>query len=142
MPITSSYEEFTKRYHFGNNDISVYKAIDIILDINDIECKCELDAFCGGKNRKKLYNLVKNISKTHWSELKEPEAAVRAHYEKKIKGYKIYKGKLSYDESYKMEYNDGYTDGYHSKEYNFRKRNVDAYDEGYWEGRQEALLNM
>ena len=108
MPATTSYEEFTKRYHFGNDDISVYKAVDLILKIHQIESKCDLDAFCGGKRRKKLYNLVENISKTHWNKLYEPEATVRAHYEAKVIGYKLYKGKLSYNESYTIGYNDGY----------------------------------
>lgn len=137
MTATSSYEEFAKKYHYGNDDVSIYKALDLILKIYEIKCKCELDAFCGGRNRKKLYNMVKNISKTHWNKLAEPEAAVRAHYEKKIKGFKLYNSRLSYEESYEI----GYNDGYYSNEYISRNRNKDGYDEGYWEGQHEAACN-
>lgn len=136
MAITKYIELFVCMYR-GVTDIDLYDAIDLILTLEDIKTKEDLDVLCGGKGRKLLYNRVKRISKTHWNKINEPEASIRAHYEKKLLGYKAYNGVIPYDKSYDK----GYDSGYKSLDFNVGNCDPDGYEEGFYEGRQEALQN-
>ena len=134
MPTTEHLEVFICRSR-GSSDISLQDALDLILTIEDVKTKEDLDILCGGKMRNILYSRVERISKTHWNKINEPEASIRAHYEKKLKGYKIYNGTQPYGDSYDK----GYSSGYKGLEFIISNCDPEGYEEGYGEGRQEAL---
>tara|TARA_B100000767_G_scaffold214001_1_gene201424 strand:- start:138 stop:383 length:246 start_codon:yes stop_codon:yes gene_type:complete len=73
------------------NTNTIQSSVDFILKFYKIKTKEQLDKWCGGKGRKKMYLIIKILAPDHWSKLGAPDAAVRAHYETKLKGYKIFK---------------------------------------------------
>lgn len=144
MPTTEHLEVFICRSR-GTSDIGLYEALDLILTSEGIKTKEDLNVLCGGKQRKVLYSRVERISKTHWNRIQEPKASIRAHYEKRLIGYKVYKQVLSDDyeevDEYKLGYDKGYKEGYENNEYNEEGVDHEGYDEGFNEGRQEALTD-
>jgi len=71
---------------------TIQEAVYQVLREEKIKTKGELDDWCGEEKRKKLYNMVQELSVTHWRKLKYPEKSVMAEYQTLLAGYKLYKG--------------------------------------------------
>jgi len=71
------------------------KTLDMIFEVENIRSKEDLDEWCGGNRRKKLYNLVAKIVPEHYysSSTKTPDNSIRQCYQTKLVDYKQYKGK-------------------------------------------------
>jgi len=92
------FEQYTTDFKGESVTINVKKENTIqesvcqVLQEEKIKTKEELDDWCGGKKRKKLYNRVRELSETHWRELQNPESSVRVEFAYMLVGYKLYKG--------------------------------------------------
>ena len=71
---------------------SIQEAINYIVERENIKTKNDLDIWCGGSKRTRLYENVKEIAPEKWSTIAKPECSVRACYEHILPGYKLYKG--------------------------------------------------
>ena len=76
---------------------SIQEAINYIFERENIKTKNDLDIWCGGSKRKKLYEDVKRLVPEKWSSIDKPECSVRACYEHILPGYKLYKGTTNTD---------------------------------------------
>lgn len=79
-------------------EYSISEALNFILETEKITTKDDLDKWCGGTTREKLYNFIKFIAPTNWGRIKEPKACVRAYYEHKLIGYKAFISKPTIQE--------------------------------------------
>jgi hypothetical protein len=70
---------------------SIQEAINYIVERENIKTKDDLDIWCGGSKRKKLYEDVKRLVPEKWTSIAKPECSVRACYEHILPGYKLYK---------------------------------------------------
>lgn len=69
---------------------TISEALNFILKTENITTKDDLDKFCGGSTREKLYKHVQEFAPIHWSKIKDPKAYVRGYYERKLIGYKVF----------------------------------------------------
>ena len=70
--------------------MNIQEAIQYIIQREALETKDDLDRWCGSRSRTKLYADVAHLAPQHWQNVKEPEACVRATYERHLFGYKLY----------------------------------------------------
>jgi len=71
---------------------TIQESVYHVLQEEKIKTKEELDDWCGEEKRNKLYNMVQELSETHWRKLKYPEKSVMAEYQTLLVGFKLYKG--------------------------------------------------
>jgi hypothetical protein len=69
---------------------TIGEALQRIFRIAGIRSKADLDRWCGEEGRKKLYKEVEELAQNHWARINCPRATVRAEYERRLPGYKIY----------------------------------------------------
>jgi hypothetical protein len=62
-------------------------AVLLILRRNDIQHRQELQEWCGGKNRKLLYNEVRRAAPLQWQMESDPKKSVREVYQSLLPGY-------------------------------------------------------
>ena len=73
-----------------NNYFTIQDILQLILVIGNIKSKDDLDEWCGGRNRTKLYTLIQILASSHWDSLVDPKAYVRYYYQKHLIGFQIY----------------------------------------------------
>ena len=66
------------------------QAVRIILEIENIKSKEDLDVWCGATGREKFYEFVKLLSQEHWNTIRTPKENVRFIYQGMLEGYEIY----------------------------------------------------
>ena len=71
-------------------EYTISEALNFILETEKITTKDDLDKWCEGTTREKLYKYIKQLAPTNWCRIKEPKACVRAYYENKLIGYKSF----------------------------------------------------
>ena len=64
-------------------------ATTTVLRIANIKSRRDLDVWCGGPLRTRLYEEVERLAKEHWDRLRDPRAGVRAKYETTLGGFKL-----------------------------------------------------
>lgn len=98
IKLQTMFEQYTTDFKGESVTINVKKentiqeAVYQVLKEEKIKTKEELDAWCGGKRRKKLYNRVQSLSEIHWRGIQNPESSVRVEFANLLVGYKLYKG--------------------------------------------------
>jgi hypothetical protein len=71
--------------------MDIKSAIQLILIIENLQSKQDLDIWCESMGRKKLYLYVQRLAPEHWKNINTPESYVRFLYQHMLIGYKIYK---------------------------------------------------
>ena len=79
----------SKRTHTHNMQIE--EAVRTVFGIAGIEDRTDLDNWCLGEGRKKLYVWVQSLAPDHYNRLQTPDNYVRACYERMLPGYKIHR---------------------------------------------------
>jgi hypothetical protein len=74
--------------------MKITQAVDLILEIENLNNKIEFEVWCGNKKRNKIYLYVQRLASEHWNKIKDPKAYVRGYYQTKLSGYKIFKSKM------------------------------------------------
>ena len=69
---------------------TITEALYFILETENLTSKDDLDRWCGGTTREKLYKYIEYFAPSHWSRIKDPRAYVRGRYEHKLIGYKVF----------------------------------------------------
>jgi hypothetical protein len=76
----------------NNRPKTISEAVRYIITREQMRTSEDLDRWCGGKTRNKIYTDVQYLVPEHWNRIQSPKESVRACYEKMLSGYKIYKG--------------------------------------------------
>jgi hypothetical protein len=63
------------------------KVMKKVFKIESIETRQQLDNWCGGSSREKLYKYVKAFAPNHWNSIQNPKACVRFYSQKMVTGY-------------------------------------------------------
>ena len=71
--------------------MQIEEAVRIVFDIAGIEDRTDLENWCLGEGRRKLYDWVQRLAPDHYNRLRTPENSVRAYYERILPGYRIYR---------------------------------------------------
>ena len=66
--------------------ITIPEAIRFIFEKENIKSKRDLDNWCGGRDRKKLYDYIYFMCPEHWNSIKTPKNSVR-FYTQVLPGY-------------------------------------------------------
>jgi len=74
----------------NNINLKIQDILKLILVIGNIKSKDDLDEWCGGRNRTKLYTLIQIFASSHWDSLVDPKAYVRYYYQIHLIGFQIY----------------------------------------------------
>jgi len=70
--------------------MDIKHALQTIFRIAGIQNKAQLDNWCIGQGRAKLYDEVQRLAPAHYNSLPTPQSSVRACYERMLPGYKIH----------------------------------------------------
>ena len=66
----------------------INNAIKAIFEIENIQTRDQLNEWCGGSQRDKLYQYVQLIAPKHWARIHAPKESVRYYSQKIVSGYK------------------------------------------------------
>ena len=67
---------------------TIKSATELILSIENLRTKQELDNWCGDRGKQKLYDYVRAIAPEHWNRIATPTHSVRFYYQKMLTGYR------------------------------------------------------
>lgn len=91
---TQPEQRLNNEIHNMQNQETVHTitdAVRAIIRIAGIENRTDLNNWCGGIRRTRMYDEVRGIAPAHYNSLEDPHASVRACYEAILPGYKIYR---------------------------------------------------
>ena len=71
--------------------MDIKSSIKFIVSIENIRTRQDLDNWCGGMGKQKLYSYVNRLAPEHWARINTPKNSVRFYYQQMLTGYKIYK---------------------------------------------------
>ena len=71
--------------------MTIREALTTIFQNQRIRNRAELDNWCLGDGKRKLYFAVQRLAPTHCARLVAPDASIRATYETMLQGYAQYK---------------------------------------------------
>jgi len=74
--------------------MQIQKAVQEIVDLANLRSKEDLDIWCQGRGRQKLYEYVKRFAPEHWEQIHTPKNSVRFYYQQILTGYKISKNRV------------------------------------------------
>jgi hypothetical protein len=66
---------------------NIIDAVKYVLQKEKIRSRNELDKWCGGRHRERLYDEVQRCSRIHWMLTENPKLVVRRVYESIFSGY-------------------------------------------------------
>ena len=89
MPVTTHFLVFQIRMGNPNIDLKIKDALRLVFNLTNIRSRRDLDSWCDIHDRDVFYEIIKELTKTHWNSLKHPEARVRAAYQPLLTGYKL-----------------------------------------------------
>lgn len=92
MPITTHNIVFEIRAKTKQTSFSIQEAVCLILTLKNINTIEKLNLWCGGPERQKLYECVKELAPDHYQKSNTPIQSIQAEYQRLIQGYKICKG--------------------------------------------------
>ena len=70
----------------STNEIN--NAIKAIFEIENIRTRDQLNEWCGGAQKDKLYRYVQLIAPKHWARIRAPRESVRYYSQQILSGYK------------------------------------------------------
>ena len=70
---------------------NIREAVTFVLKLHDIKSWSDLDRWCGGRNRNRIYNMVQELASEKWGQLGNPKASVRSEYERMLEEYARHK---------------------------------------------------
>lgn len=84
----SDYDK-TIRWRYTFN--TIHEAVKFVLNLYGIKSRDDLDRWCDGRRRKRLYNKIKELAPDAWIRTRVPNACVRWAYEERLEGYALHK---------------------------------------------------
>ena len=75
------------RYTFN----TIHEAVTFVLNLYGIKSRDDLDSWCHGKRRNRIYQMVQEVAPDAWTRTAVPKARVRWAYEERLEGYALHR---------------------------------------------------
>ena len=73
---------------------TIKEVVEFIIREEKMQSRKDLDIWCGGTRRKRLYEYAKGLAPEDWGRFQAPQSEVIRTYEKLLTGYKDYRPRV------------------------------------------------